>query len=175
MKKSNVIYVKKEDDLASIVEKVILSKEKEVILVVPKEANLSRHRINFQILKREAEYAEKEIFVDTDSEVVKDFCKDLEIHLVDDYSSLLGEEVEKRAFLTDILPPKEREKEREEEEKEELSLEKEAEDFWQTLEKKHLEKETVFSSEDKIVRSGKPLLTRQCQVSHVCHKCRHFQ
>ena len=158
--KNKIIYIRRDDDLASVVEKIILSKEKEIILVFPREANLAGHKINFQILKREAGYVGKELFIDTESETVRRFCKDEGIELADDYSELLGDKKEKEVPVADIIAPRERtfserkkeagrepvaenERETEEEksgEEEEEEEREEAPDFWGMLERKRLKK-----------------------------------
>ena len=54
--KEKVIYIKKQEDLASVVEKIILSLSDELILVIPRNSNLAERRLNFKILKREADF-----------------------------------------------------------------------------------------------------------------------
>ena len=120
---ASIIYVKKQDDLAKVVEKVITSPEEEVILVIPKNSTLSKSYFNFEILKREAKIAKKKIFIDSLDEIVRNFSKQAQIKLIDQTFE------EKKQEIADILPPQKREeklKEKEEKkEKEFIKIKKE--------------------------------------------------
>ncbi len=84
------IYIHRNDDLASVVEKIILAKSENIILVILEGSEIAKHRINFQILKRESEHAKKRIFVETDSDFIKNVCQEEGIELAQDYKNLLG-------------------------------------------------------------------------------------
>ena len=96
---ASIIYVKKQDDLAKVVEKIITASENEVILVIPKNSNLAKSYFNFEILKREAKLAKKELFIDSLDEIVRNFASQAKIKLIEH----AFEEKEKR--IIDILPP----------------------------------------------------------------------
>ena len=100
---ASIIYVKKQDDLAKVVEKVITSPEEEVILVIPKNSTLSKSYFNFEILKREAKIAKKKIFIDSLDEIVRNFSKQAQIKLIDQTFE------EKKQEIADILPPQKKE------------------------------------------------------------------
>ncbi|MCL4404979.1 MAG: hypothetical protein M1361_02225 [Patescibacteria group bacterium] len=59
------IYVSKTDSVASVIEKVISAKDKEVTLSIPRDAEFSRLKNNFKLLKREAEQAGKEVAIES--------------------------------------------------------------------------------------------------------------
>ncbi len=125
-----VIYVHRDDDLASVVEKVLLAKAKNVVLVIFKESEIAKHRINFQILKRESEYAGKEIFVETNSDFIKTLCQEEGIKLAQDYQGLLesGRMTAGKTQIADIVVPKEEEPEQEAFQEPEPALEPEPEE-----------------------------------------------
>ena len=110
---TSVIYVKKQDDLVKVVEKVITSPENEVILVIPKNSVLAKSYFNFEILKREAEIAKKKIFIDSLDQIIRNFSKQAQIELIDQTFE------EKKQEIADILPPQKNEEEEILEEKKE--------------------------------------------------------
>ena len=127
---ASVIYVKKQDDLARVVEKIITSSEKEVILVIPRDSFLSKSYFNFEILKREAKNAKKKIFIDSLDPIIRNFSRQAQIDLVD-------QEFEKETQkITDILPP----------------LEEESKSFSKREKKVEVSKEPRFEKIDEIWR-----------------------
>ncbi|MCD6086251.1 hypothetical protein J7J37_01700 [bacterium] len=142
--KEKVIYIKKQEDLASVVEKIILSLSDELILVIPKNSNLAERRLNFKILKREADFSKKKIYLDTEDEKVKRFAQEEDIPLVDDYSQFFGSEEigAKGKKMADIFIRKGKRKTRK------RSRGGPKKDFPST-EEKTLEKEESFKNEEK--------------------------
>ncbi len=61
----NKIYVKKDEEIPSIVSRIKSRKEKEIILVVPHDALILNNVLNLKILKKEAESLNKNISVIT--------------------------------------------------------------------------------------------------------------
>ncbi len=65
------IFIDKDQGVASIVERILASTGDELVLVVPKNADLKSSISNFHILKREAAAAEKSILIESvDSEIL---------------------------------------------------------------------------------------------------------
>ena len=58
------IFIEKTHDLEFVVGKIIEAEAKRVILNIPRDAAVGKALNNFQILKREAETAGKEIFIE---------------------------------------------------------------------------------------------------------------
>jgi len=142
--KEKVIYIKKQEDLASVVEKIILSLSDELILVIPKNSNLAERRLNFKILKREADFSKKKIYLDTEDEKVKRFAQEENIPLVDDYSQFFGSEEAgtEGKKMADIFVRKGRGKTRK------RSRSGPKEDF-SSIEEKTLEKKESFKDKEK--------------------------
>ncbi|MCD6085455.1 hypothetical protein J7J41_00460 [bacterium] len=113
---ASVIYVKKQDDLVKIVEKIITSPDDEVILVIPKNSVLAKSYFNFEILKRESEIAKKKIFIDSLDQIIRNFSKQAQIELIDQAFE------EKKQEIADILPPQKKEEKILEEKKETESI-----------------------------------------------------
>lgn len=65
------LFLNKDEDIASIAEKVITDAEKELVLVVPKGAAWTKNAGNFALLRREATGAGKTILIETvDSDAI---------------------------------------------------------------------------------------------------------
>ncbi len=65
MMRSKKIYVNKNDDAVQVIEGVIESQAKEIILSIPKFSKFSELKNNFHLLKREGESSNKKIFIES--------------------------------------------------------------------------------------------------------------
>lgn len=68
------LYIKKDTELGTIIEKIKATREKEIILVVPEETRALLHPINFEIFKNEIEKLNKKVFLSTDDEKLKNLA-----------------------------------------------------------------------------------------------------
>jgi len=64
------IFVDKNEDIASVVEKVIGAPEEGIIIIVPKNSKLRESASNFSLLKREADGAGKNITIESVDDVI---------------------------------------------------------------------------------------------------------
>ncbi len=147
---ASVIYVKKQDDLASIVEKIINSPEKEIVLVVPKNSFLAKSYFNFEILKREVENVGKKIFIDTLDPIIKNFAHQVQIEVIT--------ETQKEEIL-DILPPKKNKKT-----KEFLTQEKTFKDLEPLAKENFKKKEDYFEKINKIWKKDSSRLSLKTEI-----------
>ncbi|MDD5589928.1 MAG: hypothetical protein PHQ47_02005 [Candidatus Portnoybacteria bacterium] len=115
--KENIIYIKPEEEITSVVDKLVKSSKKEIFLVIPKGAAIGQSLVNLKLLKREANNLEKVVTIVTDDETLERLAKKTDF------------------LISNALPEERREEvsvEIEEEEKEEsedyLSEEKPAEE-----------------------------------------------
>lgn len=91
------LYVKKEDELGEVIEKIRGAKDKEIILVVPSGTKSLSHPVNLEILKKEIEDAQKNVYLSTDDEKISALARKFSIQLFLDDS----EEYQ----IVDIKPP----------------------------------------------------------------------
>ncbi len=102
------IYLKGEEELGEIIEKIQHTKEKEIILVVPRETKSLLHPVNLEILKNEVEKIKKKIYFDTEDEKLINLAKHFKIPLfLTDFEEM---------SIIDIKPPKKKEVEKEKKE-----------------------------------------------------------
>jgi hypothetical protein len=101
------LYIKEDDELGEIINKILSAKEEEIILVIPERTRSLSHPANVEILKKEIENTDKKIFFSTEDEKIKALAKKYGL-------PLFLEDVEEKIF--DIKPPKQKKDERKEEE-----------------------------------------------------------
>lgn len=97
------IFINKSDSLAEIVEKIIEAKEKEVVLVIPRDSVLKESVANFHLIKREAEAVKKEILIESVDEEVLALAKASKIEAV---HSFFNNSTSSR-YLSDVIVPDE--------------------------------------------------------------------
>lgn len=76
------LFIDKNEEVASIVGKIIASKDPEIVLVIPKEASLKGSISNFQLLKREAESAGKSLLIESVDEEILSFAQATELDAI---------------------------------------------------------------------------------------------
>ncbi len=92
------LYLKGEEELGEIIERIRSAKEKEIILVVPENTKTLLHPVNLEILKKEIENLNKKVYLDTSDEKLINLAKAHHLNI------FLGEFEEKK--IVDIRPPK---------------------------------------------------------------------
>src|SRR3989344_576101 len=90
------IYVNKTDPVALIIEKVIKSSEKEVVLYVPRGSMLTSSRNNFKLLKREAGSAGKVLSIESVDEDALELADSFDIKSINPFFG-------KKKSVTDIV------------------------------------------------------------------------
>lgn len=61
--KDKIIYIKPDEEITSVIDKLINAQEKEVFLVIPKAAVITQSLVNLKLLKREANNLRKEVTI----------------------------------------------------------------------------------------------------------------
>ncbi len=80
------IYLNSDDDIASVIDCLSGSEARNLILVIPKEADILSGAINLQLLKREAENLGKNIFIATTDQTGRYLAKQVGIELADEWA-----------------------------------------------------------------------------------------
>lgn len=68
------LYLKKDIELGAIIEKIRVTREKEIVLVIPEETKSLLHHLNFEIFKNEVEKLNKKVFLSTEDEKLKNLA-----------------------------------------------------------------------------------------------------
>lgn len=92
------LYIKGDEEIGEIIEKIRSTKEKEIILIVPENCHALLHPINVEILKNEIDRLKKEVYIDSEDKRIINLARDLNI-------SLFLSEIEPQPII-DIRPPK---------------------------------------------------------------------
>src|SRR3989344_7614094 len=71
------IFVRRDESIAELVEKIISAEENDVVLVIPKSSGVGDAVSNFDLIKRESEAAGKKIFVESVDEKILALAKSL--------------------------------------------------------------------------------------------------
>ena len=95
------VFIDKRENVAQAVEKIIIADDASVVIVIPKNAELSSAPENFALLKREAEAASKHIFVESVDEEALAYAEQNGIEAI--HPIFMGDSAVRRA-LTDIVP-----------------------------------------------------------------------
>src|SRR3989344_9131908 len=95
------VFIDKKENVAQAVEKIIIADDASVVIVIPKNAELSSVPENFALLKREAEAASKHIFVESVDEEALAYAEQNGIEAI--HPIFMGDSAVRRA-LTDIVP-----------------------------------------------------------------------
>src|SRR3989344_6111188 len=93
------IFVRRDESIAELVEKIISAEENDVVLVIPKSSGVGDAVSNFDLIKRESEEAGKKIFVESVDEKILALAKSLEIDALHPFF-----EGSRNAVLSDIVP-----------------------------------------------------------------------
>ncbi len=73
------IFVRRDESVAELVEKIISTEEEDIVLVVPYASGIGKTMKNFDLIKRESEAAGKNIFVESVDEKILALAKSLNI------------------------------------------------------------------------------------------------
>lgn len=73
--KENIIYVKTDEEITSVADKLIESNAKEIFLVIPKGSAIGQSLVNLKLLKREADNLGKKITIVTQEETLQRLAK----------------------------------------------------------------------------------------------------
>jgi len=92
------IYVNKKDSAVAVIEKIIISKDSEIVLYVPKGADLINSENNFKLIKRETDSAKKNVSIESSDKNAKDMADRVGLKTLD---PLLGRG---KRLVSDILP-----------------------------------------------------------------------
>lgn len=92
------IYLKGEEELGEIIERIRNAKEKEIILVVSENTKALLHPVNLEVFKKEIENLNKKVYFDTTDEKLINLAKAHGLNI------FLSEFEEKK--IVDIRPPK---------------------------------------------------------------------
>jgi len=90
------LYINKEDELGEIIAKIREISEKNIIIVVPEKTKALSHKINLELLKKEIENLNKNVFLNTEDEKIKVLAKEVGLQIFLD-------EIEEK--ILDIKPP----------------------------------------------------------------------
>jgi hypothetical protein len=91
------LYIKKDDELGEIIEKIRETPEKDIVLVIPSGTKSLSHPINLEILKKEIDNTNKNVYLSTDDEKIATLARKSGIQLfLDDIE---------RHQIVDIIPP----------------------------------------------------------------------
>lgn len=69
--KQIIIYLEKDEEITSVIDRLVESDEKNVILVIPENALLGQSSVNLKLLKREAQTLEKSLALVTQDEAIE--------------------------------------------------------------------------------------------------------
>lgn len=92
------LYLKGDEELGEIIQKIREKREKEIVLVVPQNTRALLHPVNLDIFKTEIEKLDKKVYLDTDDEKL--------INLARHYKILLFLMDFEEKQIVDIKPPK---------------------------------------------------------------------
>lgn len=92
------IYLKEEEELGEVIEKIRETKDKEIVLVIPTGTKSLSNYINLELLKREIDNLKKSVYLSTDDEKINDLARRVGLQIFLD-------EIEERQIV-DIRPPK---------------------------------------------------------------------
>lgn len=96
-------FIGKNESLAEVVEKIIETKEREIVLVIPRDSVLRESVSNFHLIKREAEAAKKEILIESVDEEVLALAKASKIEAVHSFFNSSSSS----RYLSDVIVPDE--------------------------------------------------------------------
>ncbi len=91
------IYLKKEEELGEVIEKIREAKDKEIVLVVPSGTKSLSNYINLELLKKEIDNLRKNVYLSTDDEKINALARKIGLEIFLD--------IEEKQII-DIKPPK---------------------------------------------------------------------
>ena len=148
------ITLNKSDEVALIVEKIIDTELKKVVLIVPRFSSLAESLSNFHLLKREADALEKEIFIESVDNRVIELAELAGIEALNPFF------VKNKRQFSDIVPKKQKIKKTETSSWEESFMENLTDNLYNQKDdisdhnierKKILEEEKEYKTDRKIV------------------------
>lgn len=99
------IYIDANDDVSTIVEKILNSESSNFVIFVPEDSKLAESEINFKLLAREAKSAGKKIFLQNDSgEKIIAMAEEAGISALEQ-KIVAKPKASKATFFRDIAPP----------------------------------------------------------------------
>ena len=139
------LFINKNDDPALVVEKILESKEKDVVLVIPKSSKVSSSVANFHLIKREAEADTKNLLIESVDDEALALAKAAKLPGINPFLSM------HKKSMSDIVMPinannDELDKDDDEEDEEESTLE--------------IENEVDFTQKDKVRKKKKLFLPK---------------
>jgi len=162
------IYLKSDEEIISVVDKLIQAEEKEINLIVPARAQIWQSSINLKLLKREADNLGKDITLVVTDDLGAEMAqrigfavqkeKDLPVEMVKE-ESVLNEEIEEEIPLREEIEPEEIEAEMVvKPEKKQDNNDKDMIEFLveELKPEKELNQSFPFSQEKKTLVSSKP-------------------
>ena len=106
-----IIRARTKDDAVVLIDRLMRSKQHEVVLVLPKNSIISADLNSLKILKEEAESIGKTLSLSTDNDEIKSFADKLRMPIYNSNGKEAPEKTEpmknikKTRIMTDILPP----------------------------------------------------------------------
>lgn len=100
------IYIESNDDVSAVVEKILNSRNENLILFLPEQSKITESILNLRLLYREAKSASKNIFLDTNEEEVKIMAGEVGIPILEQEKVSPTPVKKGPAFVRDIAPPK---------------------------------------------------------------------
>ena len=97
-----IIRARTKDDTAVLIDRLMKSKRRKVVLVLPKNSILTADLNSLKILKEEAESVDKNLYISAENNDIKIFAEKIQLPIYD--SELLKREKEVKRML-DIVPP----------------------------------------------------------------------
>ena len=102
-----IIKARTKDDAAVIIDRLIRSKQQEVVLFLPKNSIVTTDLNSLKILKEEALNIGKTLLIDTENNEIKLFAKKIKMSLYNnsEHNDAKTKEVKKIRMIMDVLPP----------------------------------------------------------------------
>lgn len=103
-----IIRARIKDDVPVLIDRILRSKQKEVILVLPKNSIISASPDSLKLLKQEAESVNKILLLNTENNDLKSFAKEFDILIYDPNKISLAPVVRqsvKMKRMMDVIPP----------------------------------------------------------------------
>ncbi|OGZ53329.1 MAG: hypothetical protein A3B25_03785 [Candidatus Ryanbacteria bacterium RIFCSPLOWO2_01_FULL_48_26] len=127
------IFVRRDESVAELVEKIISAEEEDIVLVIPNASGIGRAVSSFDLIKRESEAAGKKIFVESVDEKILALAKSLRIEALHPLfeagrKSVLSDIVQVKAANPAVFPEKRVSKKLRKQKEEEVSLNIESEE-----------------------------------------------
>lgn len=104
-----IIRARVKDDVPVLIDRILRSKQKEIVLVLPKNSIITANSDSLQILKQEAESVDRILSLSTENNSLKSSAKTLGIPIYDpnavSFKAPVVKRTDKVRRMTDITPP----------------------------------------------------------------------